>query len=98
MQRGWRELGIPISCLGYRFIRMTRRYTITSFRHEGHLIRPLWDFISLMGSLWIDPLNYQVELETAVEILATRGTNVFNLQPPALCVAKVTLEICAEID
>ena len=43
-----------------------------------------------MGQLWIDPVDYQDQLETAVEILSTRGmrVSIYNHQ---LCVLRKSL-------
>jgi His-Xaa-Ser system radical SAM maturase HxsC len=43
-----------------------------------------------MDSLWIDPYNYQEELESAVEFLSTRGMNV-SIYNHQLCVLRKSL-------
>jgi hypothetical protein len=43
-----------------------------------------------MDKLWIDPWDYQDQLEAAVEILATRGMNV-SIYNHQLCVLRTSL-------
>jgi His-Xaa-Ser system radical SAM maturase HxsC len=43
-----------------------------------------------MGQLWIDPADYQDQLESAVEILSTRGLNV-SIYNHQLCVLRKSL-------
>ena len=75
----------------YRNLTFAEHIALMGLEHIGYAPRN-------MHELWIDPYDYQDQLESAVEILSTRGMNVsiYNLQ---LCVLRrVALEVCPEVD
>jgi His-Xaa-Ser system radical SAM maturase HxsC len=67
----------------YRNLPFAEHVALMGMEHVGYAPRN-------MGSLWIDPHDYQVKLEEAVEVLSIRGmkVSIYNLQ---LCVLKKTL-------
>jgi His-Xaa-Ser system radical SAM maturase HxsC len=67
----------------YRNLTFAEHIALMGLEHTGYAPRN-------MHELWVDPYDYQDQLESAVEILSTRGMNVsiYNLQ---LCVLRRSL-------
>jgi His-Xaa-Ser system radical SAM maturase HxsC len=67
----------------YRNLTFVEHIALMGLEHTGYAPRN-------MNELWVDPYDYQDQLESAVEILSTRGMNVsiYNLQ---LCVLRGSL-------
>lgn len=67
----------------YRNLTFAEHIALMGLEHTGYAPRN-------MNELWVDPYDYQDQLESAVEILSTRGMNVsiYNLQ---LCILRKSL-------
>jgi hypothetical protein len=50
-----------------------------------------------MNQLWIDPLDYQNELEQSIEVLARFGIEVRILQPSTLRSTPIIMEVCEAV-
>lgn len=67
----------------YRNLTFAEHVALMGLEHIGYATRN-------MSSLWIDPHDYQDQLEEAVEILSTRGMNV-SIYNHQLCVLRESL-------